>query len=300
MRRSSRISIATFAMFAAVPLLAQPLFAQQGGEAAPPGQPASVQVPTTSAPAQPGNAAQPAGAASQDPTASAPAANAADLKPVKTELVSKLDSKSAKEGDAVVVKTRESVQTADGTQIPKGSKLMGHVTKVQPHSSTSQNSELAVSFDQAQLKGGQTVLVRAVIESVSAPEGSGGQSSDAMAPVGPTAGGAAGGGAMAGGARGSAGGAASAPSASAGPATSTTAAPEQSSSGQAPSSAAGRVVAGSGATAIRTTDIPNVYLASNAALKDSGVLFAAKDNVHLDGGTQMVVDIAPQQAQGSH
>ena len=40
------------------------------------------------------------------------------------ELQDKLDSKTAKVGDSVVVKT------ADGTEIPKGTKLVGRVTDV--------------------------------------------------------------------------------------------------------------------------------------------------------------------------
>ena len=35
---------------------------------------------------------------------------AAELKPVKGELVNKLDSKSAKQGDSVVVKTKEDLK----------------------------------------------------------------------------------------------------------------------------------------------------------------------------------------------
>lgn len=281
------ISLAALAALAAVPLLAQ-----EGGQSAPPGQPASVPVPTTSQ--QPGNSA------AQDPAAGAPAAHApavnpADLKPVKTELVSKLDSKSAKTGDPVVVKTSEDMKTADGTEIPKGSKLTGHITKVQAHSKTSQNSELAVQIDQAQLKNGQTVPIRSVIESVSNAEAGGSSSAFATGPMAPGAGGTAGGGAMSGGSHGGASpGTGTQPAPSQTRATATNGAPmADQTPAQASGSSAGRVVAGSGPTAIRTTDIPNVYLASNAALQDSGVLFAAKDNVHLDGGTEMVLDIAP-------
>lgn len=268
--KNAGLSLFALAAIAAVPLLAA---AQEGGQSSPPASPAAVPVPTTSAPAQPGNAAT----------------TTADFMPVKAELLSKLDSKSAKPGDAVVVKTRENVKTSDGTEIPKGSRLMGHITKVQAHSNTSQNSELALLFDQAQLKSGQTVAIHSTIQSVGTPQGSG-QPADAMssAPMA-SPGGAPGGGSMSN-SRGSSSGSPAQPSV---PSTQATTASADQSSGSGNGSTAGRVVAGSGPTAIRTTDIPNVYLASNATLQDSGVLFAAKDNVHLDGGTQIVLDIAP-------
>src|ERR1700722_5524880 len=53
--------------------------------------------------------------------------SAVEMSPVSGELLSKLDSKTAKAGDSVVVQTKTSVKTADGTEIPKGSKLVGHV-----------------------------------------------------------------------------------------------------------------------------------------------------------------------------
>ena len=62
--------------------------------------------------------------------------SAADMRPVNAELVSKLDSKTARTGDSVVLKTRTSVKTADGVEIPKGSKLVGRITSVQPVSYT--------------------------------------------------------------------------------------------------------------------------------------------------------------------
>ena len=42
----------------------------------------------------------------------------------------KLDSKTAKNGDNVVVQTLTSVKNPDGTEIPKGSKLVGHLLAV--------------------------------------------------------------------------------------------------------------------------------------------------------------------------
>jgi hypothetical protein len=51
-------------------------------------------------------------AASQNTSASVSTAAAIEMRPVKCELASKLDTKSAKTGDPVEVKTTESVKTA--------------------------------------------------------------------------------------------------------------------------------------------------------------------------------------------
>src|SRR5579871_1199829 len=71
----------------------------------------------------------------------------AEMRPVNTELVGKLDSKSAKAGDAVVVKTTDKVRTADGLVIPKGSRLVGHVAAVQAHGSGQADSTMSLVFD---------------------------------------------------------------------------------------------------------------------------------------------------------
>jgi hypothetical protein len=279
------------AAIASLPLLAQPLFAQQGGTSVPPNSPPAVQVPTTSAPAQ-----STPSSAQQTPPASSPETNSneatnVDLKPVKGELVKKLDSKDAKVGDSVVVKTEEKVTTANGTEIPKGSKLVGHVALVRAHSKEVQNSQLTLLFDQAQLRDGQTVPIHSTIEAIQPAPGASQQSmADMPGGAAPSGGGAAGGGAMAGGSHGSTGstGTSASPSAPS-PGAGVSASADQSA---ANGSQAGRVVAGSGATAIRTTDIPNIYLNSNAAGPASGTLFSAKSDVHLDGGTEMVLGVA--------
>ena len=88
---------------------------------------------------------------------------AAQLKPVKGELVNKLDSKSAKQGDSVVVKTKEDLKFAGGADIPKGSKLVGHITNVQSRGDGKENSQIAIQFDRAELKGGQNMAIESVI-----------------------------------------------------------------------------------------------------------------------------------------
>jgi hypothetical protein len=208
------------------------------------------------------------------------------MSPVNGELVSKLDSKTAKTGDNVVVETKASVKTADGTEIPKGSKLIGHVIAVQP-SGTGTNSQVALQFDHVELKGGQSVAVHSQIESIGPPEGAASASGSATMSGTPAGG-------------------TNSPSATGANSTGTNsgsranAAPQGTAgeAGAAPA-AAGTVVAKNGSIAIQTTSIPGVLLANNAPgeqdprmAQASSILLGARKDIQLEGGTQMVVGVA--------
>jgi hypothetical protein len=219
-------------------------------------------------------AQQPPSTTQPQPTspAASTAAPAVEMSPVNGELVSKLDSKTAKAGDSVVVQTKSSVKTADGTEIPKGAKLVGHVMAARP-SAAGENSQVALQFDHVELKGGQSVPIHSQIQSI-APAGS---SASASASSNPSAGGS-----------GSASGAQQAASGNSGTAPAAAGAP-----------APGTIVARTGNIAIRTTSIPGVVVANNAPGQQdprmgqsSGILIGAKQDIELDGGTQMVVGVA--------
>jgi hypothetical protein len=105
-----------------------PLVAQQPSSSSQPTRPTTQQSPSETEPA------------SRTSPAASPETPALEMSPVNVELVSKLDSKTAKVGDSVVVQTKASVKTADGTEIPKGSKLVGHVLGAKP-SAPGENSQ---------------------------------------------------------------------------------------------------------------------------------------------------------------
>jgi hypothetical protein len=248
-----------------------PLWAQQAPPAGPPSGPATQQNPTGAAP--------PTSSSASTPTATAP------MSPVNGELVNKLDSKTAKSGDAVVVQTKRGIKTPDGTEIPKGSKVVGHVIAVRP-SQSGQNSQMALVFDRVELKGGKAMPVHSQIQSISPPEGTASASGSAgsSAPNGASG---------AGGAAQPSGGAA------------------QSTAGAGPVSAAnggpapGTLVGENGAIAIRTTSIPGVLVANNAPGQQdprmadaSSILLGARGDIELDGGTVIVVGIAANAAAG--
>lgn len=268
-------------------------------------QPATEQVPPVAPTATPQAPGQPGSDSVLSPAA-------AQLKPVSAELVDKLDSKSAKQGDSVVVKTDENLQISEGTEIPRGSKLIGHVTNVQSRGEGHENSQIAIQFDRAELKGGQTLPIESVIQSVSLATGSEGMTGTSNPPAaygdattpstvqpGSTTG------ATASGAMASAPNAGSSAAGSmnqnaanpqaglvSGSSTMQSGAADQNASAAAP----GSIVARNGNVAIRTTSVPGVLLAndihglpfSNA----SGMLLGARRDVHLDGGTRIVLAVA--------
>jgi hypothetical protein len=89
-----------------------------------------------------------------------------EMTSVTGELQGKLDSKTAKPGDNVTLKTTEKVQASDGTVIPKGSRLIGHITEVQPHASDRTIAQVGIAFDRAELKNGQSLQVHSLIRTI--------------------------------------------------------------------------------------------------------------------------------------
>jgi hypothetical protein len=213
------------------------------------------------------------------------------MSPVNGELVSKLDTKTAKTGDNVEVRTKSAVKTADGTDIPKGSKLIGRVVAVQA-SASGTNSQVALQFDHIELKGGQSLPVQSQIQSIS-PAGGAESASAADAPGPMSAPRAAGSGTMNG---------TSASSRASGTSQATPNGNTDSAAAPAAGSgppAAGTVVAKNGNIAIQTTSIPGVLLANNAPgqhdprmAQASSILLGARKDVQLEGGTQLVVGVA--------
>jgi hypothetical protein len=90
---------------------------------------------------------------------------------VTGDLDGKLDSKTAKVGDRVALKIGEKVETSDGTIFPRGSRLVGHVTQVQAHDNDRAIAQIAIAFDHAELKNGQSIPVHTLIRTVR-PSGS--------------------------------------------------------------------------------------------------------------------------------
>ena len=264
------IRILALAAVATLPLLAQ----QPSPSPQPPNGSPQATPPQQTNP-EPGAAQNSNPQSTQVPsTANPPEIANPQMRPVTGELEEKLDSKDAKNGDSVVVKTTQAATIGNGVEIPQGSEIKGHIVDVAPKGQAGENARVTIQFDQAQLKNGQSLPIRSVIQSI-APPGAG---AEAGAMGGPSA---------------------TASSAAAGaPGSAAAANPSQPAEGGAQSGSApapGTVVATKGNLAVKTTAIPGVLLIgdvngrpfSNAA----GALLGAKQDVHLDNGTVMVVAI---------
>ena len=295
---------------AALALSTLPLAAQQAGAAVDQGATASATGVSASQSAHADAHAGPATA-----QANGSASTHAEMRPVTTHLVNKLDSKSAKAGDPIVVKTNEGIKTADGLVIPKGSRLIGHVEAAQAHASGQADSSLSLVFDRAEMKNGESVAIRSVIETVAPPENA--IAADSLdtdagiaAPIGGGAragGGGRLGGGLLGGPAGATGSAASNLSTTAGGAASTLGA-TTAGAAHATTGIAGNVAAASGSglhattgpagsLAAHATGIPGVMLAGDATGTASGTLTASRKNIHLDSGTQMVMGLSAAAAK---
>lgn len=247
------------------------------------------------------------------------AVGSAQMRPVTGELEGKLDSKTAKVGEPVMLKTTQKMKTADGFVIPRGSRFIGRVTEVHAHMRGHEQSTMGVVFDRAELKNGQSIAIHSVIESVGPSaaqlEAASMANDDAFAgPAGGAVGngavgGRAGGGLLGGGA-GVVGGATSAVG-GVGSSMASTAGETRSAlnaggstldaSGNLAGNAAtnlGRNASGSagavGSLGAHATAIPGVMLSSAAATGASGMFTAARQNIHFDSGTQMVLGVAPR------
>jgi hypothetical protein len=99
----------------------------------------------------------------------ASASHSWEMSSVTGELEGKLDSRTARVGDRVVLKTTEKVLTADGTVIPRGTRLVGHITQVQPRDSAHAVSQIGIAFDRAEMKNEKSIAIYTLIRGVNLP-----------------------------------------------------------------------------------------------------------------------------------
>jgi hypothetical protein len=90
---------------------------------------------------------------------------------VQTELTGKVDTRDAAVGQEVTARTRDAATLADGTALPKGTRLVGHVIRVTAQGKDQPIAMLAITFDRAQLQDGSSVALRSEIRTVGPPAG---------------------------------------------------------------------------------------------------------------------------------
>jgi hypothetical protein len=216
---------------------------------------------------------------------------------LNASLSQSVDAKKNKPGDPITAKTSEAVKSEGQVIIPKGSKLVGHITQSKQRSKEDKESAVGVVFDRAILKSGQelplNVTIRALAASQSAASSSFG-GDDLSAGSGVMGSGRASGGGALGGVRSTAG-------AAAGTVSNTAANAGRAASGTVDSTvnAAGVVngsVGGLNATGQLATNSQGVFgleglrLASAASAGAQGSLITSPTrNVHLDSGTQLLL-----------
>jgi len=91
-------------------------------------------------------------------------------KPVVPMLVAKisvtLSTRNAKTGDVITAKTLKATKLKDGTEIPKGSTLIGRVAMIRSKKAGSGNSLLAFRFDQIEPKGSAAIPIRGLVVAI--------------------------------------------------------------------------------------------------------------------------------------
>jgi hypothetical protein len=223
---------------------------------------------------------------------------------INAELTSPIDSKKAKPGDPVAARTTEPGKSNGKTVIPKGSKLVGHVTQASARAKGDSESALGIVFDKAILKNGQevplNVAIQALASAQSAATANAGNDLAAAGGAGAYAGGsgrAAGGGAL-GGVTSTAGGAAGTVTNTAANAGGTAGGALNSTAHSATNTVAGSkgAVGGLNAAGQLTSSSQGVFglqgvnlsSATTGAAQGSLITCTGK-NLHLDSGTQLLL-----------
>jgi len=204
-------------------------------------------------------------------------------------LNSSVDSKKAKPGEQITAHTTEAVKSTDGRMIlPKGTKLIGHVTQASARGNGQEQAMLAIQFDKAVLKDKQEMPLNVTIQAIAAPP----QQAPSSAYGGSSAGGAGAPGtspsnnpSMSGsrGARPD-----GTPPADSYPSANSTGAPggEPNSGGPLPANMRG------------VYGLDGVRITANAS-GEGTVLTSSAKNVHLDGGTRLLLAVQPQSASAA-
>jgi hypothetical protein len=239
---------------------------------------------------------QASGTASQETSASAAKSGAQAASAlqagstVQAQLEKPVDARKNKVGDEVVAKTTHDVKSNGQVVIPKGSKLIGHVTEVKAHSKDEATSAVGIAFDHAVLKNGGEMPLAMSIQAIGRSQASAAAMEDSGMPGNAGAMGSAGarssggGGGLVGGVGSTAGGVVNTAGNAAGGAVNT--------AGAAAGSAGGAVSGSLSSTSQGVVGMPGLSLATDTSTATHGSIVSANgSNVHLDSGTEMVLRV---------
>ena len=200
---------------------------------------------------------------------------------IPAELSKSVDAKKAKVGDQVEARTAADMLSNGKIMMPRNTKVLGHVTSVKAHTKDSPDSMVGIAFDRLIMKDGHELPLQASLQAIGAPINAFGPGSSVAggapdlspAPLGGA------GGSTAGGMGGSRTGGSS-PTPSSSP---TSGMPTN--SGNAPSSSVTGALGASSQGVIGLKDL------SLSATPQASVVSSSTKNVHLDGGTQLMLRV---------
>lgn len=222
-----------------------------------------------------------------------------------------VDAKKNKPGDTVTGKNTQAVKSDGQVIVPKGSKLVGHVTEAKARGKGESESALGIAFDKAILKNGQEVPLNATIQALAVGETAASSSFDEASLAGagsamasgsgsaPSRGGLGGVTSTAGGAVGAAAGSTGNVGRVAGGGLNSTAGATGSATAATGGAVGGLNSAGQFASNSRGVfGLNGLNLNSAASNGTQGSLITSPDkNIHLDSGTRMLL-VAQGQADG--
>jgi hypothetical protein len=196
---------------------------------------------------------------------------------IPAELSKSLDAKKSKPGDKVEAKTTMDLLSHGQIVIPRNTKIVGHVIDAKAHSKESPDSNVEIAFDRMLMKDGREVPMQASIQAIGKAEQLVPGSNEPMsenpgampAPGGPATGG----------------GGMGAPGRQSSPQTS---GPTygSGSTGRHDQSTSGATAGALSASSQGVVGMPGLSLSSSA---QGSTISSEKDNVHLDGGTQLIL-----------
>ena len=203
---------------------------------------------------------------------------------IQAELVKPLDVKRNRVGDEVIARTTHDVKSDGQVVVPKGSKLVGHVTEVKAHSKQQHESQLGIAFDHAILKNGTEMPLALSIQAIGRGNARAAAMEDDTIATGSAgamgSSSASAGGGVLGGVRSTAGHVVNTAGSTAGSAVNT-------------AGNAGGAVSGSlSANSQGVVGLPALSLSTQSATStNASVISSQGSNVHLDTGTEMVLRV---------
>lgn len=227
-----------------------------------------------------------------------------------------IDSKKCKPGEPVTAHTTEPVKSGGKTIMPKGTKMMGHVTQASARANGQADSALGIVFDKAVMRNGHEMPMNVAIQALGAASGQASAATDNAELTGGGAGYGGGSAGASGGRGGALGGVTSTTGGAAGGLTNTAAGLGNTAGGtlntatQTTTSAVGGATNGAAGTLNAagqfTSNSRGVFgmnglnlNSATAAGAQGSLITSAGKNVHLDSGTRMLL-VSQASASAAH